>query len=58
LSYLETTVLGLQDMFMPLASSATMSTSVEGKGATDEGGAPEKDIGELSDSGEENRENA
>lgn len=58
MSYLETTVLGLQDMFMPLASSATMSTSVEGKGATDEGGAPEKDIGELSDSGEENRENA
>ena len=61
MSYLETTVLKLQKTFKPLASSATMSTSnvdIDGNGATDEGGAPEKDIGELSDSGEQNRESA
>lgn len=54
MSYLETTVLGLQKMFEPLISSSQMSTS--GDGATDEGGAPTKDVGEVSDSRENNRE--
>ncbi len=57
MSYLETEVLELQKMFKPLLNSAQMSTSdVEGEGATDEGGAPVKDIGEVSDSREQNRE--
>lgn len=57
MSYLETEVLGLQDMFRPLISSSQMSSdSLESNGATDEGGAPTKDIGEVSDSREQNRE--
>lgn len=58
MSFLEGQVLGLQDMFKPVQSSTQMSSSdLNGNGATDEGGAPEKDIGELSDSGEVDREN-
>lgn len=57
MSFLENKVLGLADMFIPLQSSSTMS-SKEGKGATDDGGAPQKDIGDLSDSGEQNREDS
>lgn len=57
MSFLETDVLGLQDMFKPLQSSATQSAD-GGDGATDEGGAPEKDVGDLSESGEQNREDA
>lgn len=57
MSFLESTVLGLQDMFKPLQSSTQMSSSdLEGKGTTDEGGAPKKDIGELTDSGEQSAE--
>lgn len=58
MSFLEGTVLGLQDMFRPLISSSQMSnqTSTESNAATDEGGAPTKDIGEVSDSRETNRE--
>lgn len=56
MSYLENDVLGLPAMFRPLQSSATMSTN--GNGATDEGGAPTKDIGDLTDSGEASREDA
>lgn len=52
MSFLETKVLGLQDMFKPLRSSATMSSS------DNEGGAPEKDIGDLTDSGEQSREDS
>lgn len=50
MSYLETEVLGLQDMFRPLQSSATLSTGSDG-------GAPKKDVGEVSDSREQNIEN-
>ena len=58
MSFLEGSVLGLQDMFRPVQSSTQMSsTSVETNGATDEGGAPTKEIGEVSDSRESNREN-
>ena len=57
MSYLETTVLGLQDMFKPLQNSAQMSSdSLESEAATEEGGAPLKDIGDLTDSGEQSRE--
>lgn len=56
MSFLETRVLGLQDMFKPVQSSSQMSSD-DSKGATDEGGAPAKDIGDLSDKREENQEN-
>lgn len=57
MSFLEGQILGLQDLFRPIQSSTQMSSSdLEGNGATDEGGAPQKDIGELTDSGEQSRE--
>lgn len=56
MSFLENEVLGLTDMFKPLKSSSTMSTTSDGDGATDEGGAPQKDIDELSEGGERHRE--
>lgn len=54
MSFLEGEVMGLQEMFKPLRSSAQMSS--ESNGVTDEGGAPVKDIGDLTDSGEQDRE--
>lgn len=58
MSFLEAEVLGLQDMFRPLQSSSQMSSSdLESNAATDEGGAPTKEIGEVSDSRESNSEN-
>lgn len=58
MSFLETTVLNLQEMFKPLQSSSQMSSSaLESDAPTDEGGAPPKGIDELSESGEVNREN-
>lgn len=60
MSFLETEVLKLQDIFRPLQSSSQMGNliadNVESEAATDEGGAPTKDIGELTDSGEQSRE--
>lgn len=57
MSFLETKVLGLQDMFRPIQSSSQMSSSsVNGNGATDEGGAPKKEVGEVSDKREVNQE--
>lgn len=59
MSYLEGTVLGLQDMFKPIKSSTQMSSSdLENKGATDNGGAPTKGVGDISDSGEQNQEDS
>nr|DAZ49976.1 MAG TPA: portal protein [Caudoviricetes sp.] len=58
MSYLENDVLGLADMFRPLQTSSTLSSaSQESNGATDEGGAPKKEIGDLTDSGEKSQEN-
>ncbi len=58
MSFLEGTVLGLQDIFRPIQSSSQMSSSdLDSTAATDEGGAPTKEIGELSDSREANSEN-
>ena len=57
MSFLEGEVLGLAEMFKPVQSSSQMSSSdLEGKGTTDEGGAPTKEVGEVSDSREQNRE--
>lgn len=57
MSFLETTVLNLPELFQPIRSSSQMSSSeVENKGATDEGGAPRKGTGELTESGEDKRE--
>ena len=59
MSFLEGEVLELYKMFKPLQSSTQMSSEAEvtnGNGATDEGGAPPKEADELSDSGEQTRE--
>jgi len=56
MSFLENEVLGLASMFKPLQSSSTLSGSSDSNAATDEGGAPQKDTGDLTDSGEQTRE--
>ena len=59
MSFLETEVLGLQDMFRPIVSSTQVSADdLDGGGATDEGGRPQKDMEDLTESGEQNREDA
>lgn len=59
MSYLETKVLGLQDMFRPIRSSTQMSSAeLDSTAATDEGGAPTKEVGEITESGEANQETA
>lgn len=55
MSYLETTVLGLQDMFKPIISSTQMSAATQ---AEEQIGAPKKDIGDLTDSGEQSSEDS
>lgn len=52
MAYLENIVLGLKEKLTPLSSSHTQS----GSDITDKGGAPEKDIDELSDEGEATRD--
>lgn len=57
MSFLEGSVLNLQEMFQPIQSSSQISSSdLNSTAATDEGGAPTKDIGEVSDSREANSE--
>ena len=57
MAYLENNVLELNKLFKPLQSSTQMSSNdLDSEAATDEGGAPTKDIGEVSDSREVNRE--
>ena len=59
MSYLEGTVLGLQDLFRPIISSTQLnSDDLNSNAATDEGGAPVKDMEDLTESGEQNREDA
>lgn len=53
MNFLENDVLEIKSKFVPLQSS---STQASGGGATDEGGAPQKDVGDLTDSGEQTRE--
>lgn len=60
MSFLETKVMKLQELFVPIQSSSQMSSDnlEEKKGATDEGGAPTKGVGEITESGEQNQEQA
>lgn len=58
MSFLENDILGLADMFKPLQSSATISSSGNASTSEESAGAPEKDVGELSDSGEQSREDS
>lgn len=55
MNYLETEVLELPKYFIPLQSSAQMGSDESGA-PTDEGGRPPDDIDELTDSGEQTRE--
>ena len=57
MNFLENDILDIKSTFIPLQSSSTQS-GPNGNGATDEGGAPPKDIEDLSESGEQNREDA
>ena len=57
MSFLENDVLGFAERFKPLQSSSTQSSSAS-TAATDEGGAPQKDTGDLTDSGEQSREDS
>lgn len=57
MNFLENDVLRLKDVLIPLKSSTQMSsTSSDSDAATDEGGRPTKDDTELTDSGEQTRE--
>lgn len=59
MSFLETEVMGLQDMFRPIQSSTQMSgntTSTDSNAQTDEGGRPQSDETDLTDSGEQSAE--
>ena len=51
MSFLENKVLNLPEIFKPLKNSSQMSAS-----DSDDVGAPRKELGEISDSGEENQE--
>jgi len=52
MSFLETDVLKLHDMFKPLQNSSQLSAS-----DSDDVGAPKKELGDVSDSTEKNQEN-
>lgn len=57
MSFLETSVMNLQDIFIPIQSSTQMSgDSLNNEAPTDEGGRPQKDPEELTDSGEQSSE--
>lgn len=59
MNLLENDVLEIKKLFVPLNNSnTTPASSLEGKGATDEGGAPHKDADDLTESGLQNREDA
>lgn len=54
MNFLESNVLKLNSTLIPLKSSSTQSS--DSNAATDEGGAPTKEIGDISDSREANQE--
>lgn len=65
MNFLENDVLEIKKLFIPLQSSSTQSSSSsqsagasDSEAATDEGGAPTKDAEDLTESGEQNREDA
>ena len=53
MNFLENEILDIKSTFIPLQSSSTQSSPGV---ASDNGGSPEKEIEELSDSGEQSRE--
>lgn len=57
MNFLENDILNIKHTFIPLQSSSTQSSN-DGGSAIDEGGAPQKDAADLSESGEQNREDA
>lgn len=60
MSFLEGKVLRLHELFQPLQNSAQLSSESQAAqtdpSQNEEGGAPQKDVGELTDSGEQSRE--
>lgn len=52
MNFLENEILDIKSTFIPLQSSTTQSSSAQ----SDEGGSPEKDTDDLTDSGEQSRE--
>lgn len=57
MNFLENDVLKVKELFKPLQSSSTQSGGGDdSNGATDEGGAPKKDVVDLTDSGDQTRE--
>lgn len=58
MNFLENDVLKLKEKLIPLKSSTQTPADDITDGTTEEGGRPQKDIGELSESGEQNREDA
>lgn len=56
MSWLENDVLDLKSRLIPLSSANTQSSSVSANAASSEGGRPTKDAQELTDSGEQTRE--
>ena len=55
MSFLETEVLHLQDIFKQIQNSSNMSADAMNGG---QAGAPQKDVGDLTDSGEQSREDS
>jgi hypothetical protein len=58
MNFLENDILEIKKLFIPLQSSSTQSSKRDSNGATDEGGAPTKETGDLTESGIQNREDA
>ena len=56
MNYLEDTVLGIKNRFLPLKSSATQSKNDSDSDSDGEAGRPESDLDELSEAGEQSRE--
>jgi hypothetical protein len=56
MSFLEGRVLKLHDLFRPLQNSSQMGSALNDNNNDGEAGAPQKDIGDLTDSGEQSRE--
>ena len=56
MNFLENDVLKLKEVLIPLKSSTTISSDNGSEPPTDEGGRPPKEAGDLTDSGEQSRE--
>ena len=59
MNFLENDVLNLKNLLIPLKSSSTLSKAdSESNAPTDEGGRPPSEVGDLTDSGEQSREDS